>query len=448
MLVVVYISTFLLSVLCIVAYLKLRTSQSRKDDAAQNPTFLSFQRTYIPIYLLVVLGDWLQGPYLYRLYHYYGYVETQVAVIYVSGMVSSALFFPLKDVIADKLGRRKTTIIFCLLYSLSCLATLFPNYGVLLIGRCTAGLTNSILFKAMESWYVHEHLETYDFPKEWISVTFSHVAFGSSIVAVLAGFLADVVARWLSFGPVAPFALAVPIFPGAMMLVLTLWVENFGEQKKINKEEVKKSCMEGLKAIVQNIDVFLIGAIQSLFESVLFVFAFIWTPALDVFHDIPLGIAFASFMVCFMLGTILCDYLIAKVGYSMTRLLTVISGSAAVVFFIAAFFARDKNALFYRLKVLICLQLFELICGFYFPIMRVLREKVLPEEYRLSIINWFRVPLTIVSSLALLLLHDATGGIPEIFLFCGLMMSLAWVCSFRFARSASGTSDNEETLSA
>ncbi len=446
MLVVTYISLFLLSVLCTVAYIKFRTTTSSRDESTQNPTFLSFLKTYIPVYLLVVLGDWLQGPYLYRLYHYYGYQETQVAIIYVCGMISSTVFFPAAEVIANRYGRRKTAIVCCLLYSVSCMATSISNYGVLLIGRCIAGLSNSILFKTMESWYVHEHTTTYDFPKEWILVTFSHVAFGSSAVAVAAGVLADVVTRWLSLGPVAPFILAVPMFAVAVALILSLWVENRGEEKKISRDQITKSCMEGLKTIAQNADLFLIGTIQSLFESVLFVFVFIWTPALDVFHDIPLGIAFASFMVCFLLGTILCDYVISKIGYSTTRLLVVLSGSASLVFFIAAYFAKDKSAILYRLKILLCLQLFELICGFYFPIMRTLREKVLPEEHRLSVINWFRVPLTVISSAALLFLHDASGGIPEIFVFCGVMMMVAFVCSFRFA---SNTSNSEsETISA
>lgn len=448
MLVVTYISLFLLCVLCVVAYVKFRTTTSSKDESTRNPTFLTFLRAYIPVYLLVVLGDWLQGPYLYRLYHYYGYQETQVAIIYVCGMISSVSFFPAAEVIANRYGRRKTTVATCLLYSISCMATLIPNYGVLLVGRCIAGLSNSILFRTMETWYVHEHTTTYDFPKEWILVTFSHVAFASSAIAVVAGVLADVVTRWLSFGPVAPFILAVPMFMAAVVLVLSLWVENCGEEKRISKDQIKKSCMEGLKTILQNADLFLIGTIQSLFESVLFVFVFIWTPALDVFHDIPLGIAFASFMVCFLLGTILCDYVIAKIGYSTTRLLTLLSGGATLVFFTAAYFAKDKNAVFYRLKILICLQLFEVICGFYFPIMRTLREKVLPEEHRLSVINWFRVPLTVVSSMALLLLHDASGGIPEIFAFCAVMMLVACFCSFRFATSTSSSEEDSTQVSA
>lgn len=367
-----------------------------------------------------------------------------MAVIYVSGIISSTIFFPAKDLITSKLGRRKTAVTFCALYMLSCLLILIPRYSVLILGRCIAGLSNSILFSTLESWCVHEHLENFDFPKEWLPITFSHVAFGSSVVAVVAGFLADIGARWLNFGPEAPFVLAAPVFIGSIACLLVFWNENFSEKKEISQEAVRKSCSEGLKTILQNVDLFLVGAIQSLFESVVFVFVFIWTPALDVYHDISLGVAFATFMVCFLLGGIVCDYLIAKVGYTMTRLLVLISAAASAVFVVAAYFAPTDKGNVHRFKILLCLQVFEFLCGFYFPIMRVLREKVLPEEHRLSITNWFRVPLTVLSSLTLLLFHDTSGGIPEIFLFCAAMMALAFAFSFRFAGTSSSNSDDSQ----
>ena len=298
----------------------------------------------------------------------------------------------------------------------------------------------------METWYVHEHINTYDFPKEWVPITFSHVAFGSSIVAVAAGVLADAFARWLSLGPMAPFILAVPFLLASVGCLIAFWTENFGEQKPFSLSKERKSCMEGLKTIVQNVDLFLVGAIQSLFESVVFVFVFVWTPSLDVFHDVPLGIIFASFMVCFLLGSITCDHLISKVGYSMTRLLVLLSASAAVLFLVMAQFARDTSGPVYRIRMLFCLQLFELICGFYFPIMRVLREKFLPPEHKLSVTNWFRVPLTILSSLALLCFHDTARGIPQIFLFCAVMMVLAFLTSLRFARSGSSNTETDSQL--
>lgn len=367
-------------------------------------------------------------------------------MIYACGIVSSAIFMPAKDIISDKLGRRATVVLFCVLYSLSCLLILIPHYGVLIIGRCVAGLTNSILFSTMETWYVHEHINNYDFPKEWVPITFSHVAFGSSIVAVAAGVVADIFARWFSLGPPAPFIAAIPVLLSSIAALLLVWTENFGEERTFSFSKERKSCLEGLKTIAQNVDLFLVGAIQSLFESVVFVFVFIWTPSFHIFHDVPLGIVFASCMVCYLLGSITCDHLISKVGYSMTRVLVVLSACASFIFIIAAHFARDPSGYLYRIKMLFCLQSFELLCGFYFPVMRVLREKFLPAEHKLSVTNWFRVPLTIFSSLALLNFHDSSHGIPQIFVFCAIMMALALVTSLRFARGGVNTTQTSNGL--
>jgi hypothetical protein len=42
---------------------------------SQNEDFLRFQRLYLVAYCLIMLADWLQGPYLYRLYGHYGYLK-------------------------------------------------------------------------------------------------------------------------------------------------------------------------------------------------------------------------------------------------------------------------------------------------------------------------------------------------------------------------------------
>ena len=426
MLVVIYSSLFLLAILSVATYFKLRVV---KDESATNPTFVQFLRRYIPLYLVVVLGDWLQGPYLYRLYHYHGFMEVQVAVIYVCGMVSSALVFPAKDIIANRLGRKRTIVSFCVLYAVSCLATAVPNYGVLLIGRCLSGLSNTIVFSTLESWYVHEHTEHFDFPREWIPLTFSHIAFGSSVAAIAAGIMADALARWINLGPVSPFMAACPILLASVIPISALWGENSGEKESITLKEFRKSSFDGLKTIAQNIPIFLTGTIQSLFESVVFVFVFIWTPALDVYHDLPLGIAFASFMTCFLVGFLVCDYLIAKDMYPKSQVLVAVTSAATMVFLLAAYFAYDQTATLYRLRMLICLQAFELLCGIYYPVLRALRESMVPKEAQLSTVNWFRVPLTFLSSFALLSLQGASGGPPEVFLFCAGGMALAALAS-------------------
>lgn len=57
--------------------------------------------------------------------------------------------------------------------------------------------------------------------------------------------------------------------------------------------------------------VLLLGIVQSLFESAMYIFVFMWTPTLEagVAHDIPHGVVFATFMVSIMVGSYLFNSL-------------------------------------------------------------------------------------------------------------------------------------------
>ena len=69
--------------------------------------FSSFQKSFFLVYFLALLGDWLQGPYVYKLYAFYGFKESQIAVLYVAGFASSVLFGTCTGPLADLWGRRK-----------------------------------------------------------------------------------------------------------------------------------------------------------------------------------------------------------------------------------------------------------------------------------------------------------------------------------------------------
>lgn len=308
MFVIAYASLVLLSTLCFVLYQKYGGFAHEK---ATNPQFIQFQRPYVLLYAVAVLGDWLQGPYLYKLYHYHGFLESQVAVIYVFGIVSNVLFTPMKEVVADRMGRKKTAIVFAALYAFSSVVATIPNFVLLIIGRVIGGVANSFLFASMETWYTHEHLDTHDFPKEWVPVTFSLATFASSIVAVLAGVLADVFAHWFGLGPPAPYALAVPVLLATGVTIVFLWGENYGpENSRLSAATLKNSFVGGMQALCSKAEVFFVGSIQALFESVIFIFVFIWTPTLSPAKTVfPLGIIFATFMVAFLIGELTCKHL-------------------------------------------------------------------------------------------------------------------------------------------
>ena len=62
---------------------------TNSDVGGQTPQFKAFQRTYLTVYLLMMAGDWLQGPYMYALYDAYGFKHEEIAALFVAGFISA-----------------------------------------------------------------------------------------------------------------------------------------------------------------------------------------------------------------------------------------------------------------------------------------------------------------------------------------------------------------------
>ena len=63
---------------------------TNSDVGGQTPQFKAFQRTYLTVYLLMMAGDWLQGPYMYALYDAYGFKHEEIAALFVAGFCFGA----------------------------------------------------------------------------------------------------------------------------------------------------------------------------------------------------------------------------------------------------------------------------------------------------------------------------------------------------------------------
>ena len=67
--------------------------------------------------------------------------------------------------------------------------------------------------------------------------------------------------------------------------------------------------------------VLLLGVVQSLLESCMYIFVFLWTPVLDT-GSTPLGMVFSCFMVCIMVGSAFFSILSQR-GMSEAKILKV-----------------------------------------------------------------------------------------------------------------------------
>ncbi|XP_067935678.1 molybdate-anion transporter-like [Watersipora subatra] len=420
MMVITYIAFLILSVCC--AALTTYVWKSRKASTViNNPNFTKFQRQYFSAYFLALIADWLQGPYLYRLYRYYGFEQAQIAVLYVVGYASTVILGTWAPFVANKYGRRNLCVVFTVIYSIACFMKLSTSYGLLLLGRMFGGVATSLLFSAYEAWYIHEHIETHDLPKEWIVETMKKLSVWNGSLAVLSGVIANAFAEWLDLGPVAPFMLAIPCLLISGIIIMTTWSENYGTQNL----KFKSACLSGLREINESRKIMLIGAIQSMFESVMALIVFLWTPVLWPGHP-SLGVVFSSFMVCIMIGTslheLLTRYHTESLALALSITMAFISCCICVIFTHPDY--TNTRICF------ISFLLYQISVGIYFASISAIREEIIPENHAVSIMNWFRVPLNIISCIVLMLLHDETfrHGNRLIFIICCALLFCALIC--------------------
>ncbi|XP_030625418.1 molybdate-anion transporter [Chanos chanos] len=429
MFVTAYLAFVLLVALCVGLELTARrlASPQTAPTAVANPAFRRFQTLFLKAYLLALWADWLQGPYLYKLYRHYSFLESQIAILYVCGLASCVLFAPVAGWLPQVLGRRRTCLLFCLTYSACCFTKLSRDYFVLILGRVLGGLSTSLLTTAFEAWYVHHHIEVHDFPKEWIPSTFSKAADWNHVLAVGAGLVANLFAEWLGLGPVAPFLLAIPSLAACSWLVLSDWGL---EEKEEGAQEDKngpllgpssapqirmsararfwRSCLEGLRCLLSDRRVLLLGGVQALFESVLYIFVFLWTPVLDP-HGPPLGIIFSCLMAASMAGSTLFRLATsARYRLQPAHLLCLTVLLAFFSFFMLTFSTAPGQPR--PRESLLAFLLLELACGLYFPTVSFLQGRVIPMERRAGVLAWFRLPLHLLACLGLLALHGEVSG--------------------------------------
>jgi len=434
-----------LSAGCFLLYKKSRQAEIFSSQGT-NPVFQKFQRIYFVVYLPAVYADWLQIPYLYKIYDSYGFLESQIAVLYIFGLLSSLLFGSCAGSLSQRYGRKPLCLIFVLVYCVSAGLKTSSNYGALLVSEILRGAATSVLFAAMEAWYVHEHTETHDFPKEWIPLTFNKASFWNGILAIGAGLFSFIPGNYFPDGPKWPVGISIPCFLFSGFMIATKWSDNCGN----GKPNFKKSLIQGFRSIVADPRIMLIGAIQSIFESIIVVFAFLWTPVLTQVtrtFSPPLGLIFANFMLCsfagassFQVVTRLHFSALAPFSSSSSRFdirprhaLVVAVGVALL-----AFIPLAVNAHFRVSAPLVTLAAFmtlQFAAGLYFPAMSRLRKSTLPAGHQLSIANFFRAPLYLIACAGLFVLHEDASrhGNSLIFIASCLLISSALVSSILLA---------------
>ncbi|XP_041350449.1 molybdate-anion transporter-like isoform X2 [Gigantopelta aegis] len=390
---------YVLTLLCAVLFVYTKTSLKPVNDVG----FLGFQRTYLFVYLLAMGGDWLQGPHVYALYESYHMSTHQIEILFVAGFGSSMIVGTIVGSFADKYGRKLNCIIYGVLYGLACITKHFDSFWILMLGRLLGGTATSILYSAFESWLVYEHHHR-KYDSELLGNIFSHAILGNSLVAIVAGLVAQFFAD--RFGFVAPFDVSLTVLITMIVIVYLTWTENYGDQS-VN---ISQSFKNAFTAIRTDHKVLCLGAIQSLFEGSMYVFVLEWTPALtpappqvssqrNLLEDdkqmedghrgtIPHGHIFAAFMVAVMLGS--CIFKLLSRYTSIESFMRPVLLVSALSLLMPILFPGNQLIIFIGFLV------FEMCVGLFWPSLGTMRGKYVPEETRATVMNFFRIPLNMI----------------------------------------------------
>ncbi|VDP08400.1 unnamed protein product [Soboliphyme baturini] len=382
-------------------------------STVSNADFVSFRNVFVIGHVGCLFAESLQAPFLYVLFNSYGYLESQIAVLYMSGLLVNIVFTMVTARLVQRVERR---LLCCLCISLSCVACLLKlsqAYEVLLVSRALDGVVASLLLVPFHEWYLHEHLIRHDFPTEWIAVAFREVAVAHGFLAIVddtqeaKGYFADMLVR-VSGLVVSPFLMSVVFHIASGTWIFQKWPPN-----RLDISKRSYFCGEALGAIrvlVVRPKVLLLCTIQALFESTLCLFIFLWTPLLlpsrPLILDGPnFGVIFACFMASALLGTLLHHRLRCMIQESTLLWLSVslsfIGMTAAVII---SYPTATSVLRFYVLVVTFCL--YEFGVGMYFPTMQYLQKHLLPAENRSALLVLVRVPLNALAVCGLLFLHS------------------------------------------
>jgi len=392
---------------------------SPSKELQETTMFAQFRWQYLLAYIGIMLADGLQGTHLYVLYEGYGY---SVASLYSLGFVSGAFSSPFTGAFVDKFGRKKAAMLYCLLEIVINYMEQYPILIGLVMSRVIGGITTNLLCSCFETWLVTEH-RSRGFSEEKLEIILRDSGIVSNSAAILSGFLAHCLASAL--GPVGPFQGAVTTTFFALILVASLWTENYGDAGGVVLS-FHGHIAGAFSTISKDSKISRIGLIQGLVEGALQTFVFLWSPALrqlsasapsstiglDEYGEPAYGLIFGAFMACAVVGgfvapisrRLVFSFLPLKRKKDLMAndeeshgldptpvniLCTLCYLVGAALLFVPCALTKDSPHAFSICFV--SFMIYEFVVGVYVPSEGVIRSIYMPSESMCSIINILRI---------------------------------------------------------
>jgi hypothetical protein len=312
-------------------------------------------------------------------------------------------------------------------------------------------MSTSLLFTAFESWMVSEHRKK-KFHESLLGSTFNISAWGNGLMAIGAGFLAQVSADLQ--GDIGPFQVAILLTIVCLVLVL-FWGENYGGVgSSSGSDSGSSSIIDSIKTSVQvmrtNPTILFLGLSQAFFEGAVYTFVFMWVPSMLTVCSsagmgaLPTGLVFSSFMLAMTLGGMVFGMIIPFFPGGAEWLCVFVYLTAACAMAVPVFY-------FDFWSVLVSFLVLEAMVGMFNSCGGTLRSKYYPENVQSSIMSVFRLPLNLLVVLGTKLTDNANSAetLKPVFIVIVAMHGIAFVLQLLLVMSASkdgGKANDEDKL--
>ncbi|CAB9521376.1 Molybdate-anion transporter [Seminavis robusta] len=417
------------------------------DDAAtsekqDHASFMSLRITYLIVTLVVMLADGLQGTHLYVLYEGYGFT---VANLYCLGFVTGGLASPITGPLVDKLGRKKSAILYCLLEIFINRLEQYPILAGLIISRMIGGITTNLLSTVFDTWLDTEYRRRGIQKKGGYEIIMRDSVIVSNLAAIGSGYLAHVLAE--TYGPKGPFEGAVACTSIALVVIMFIWAENYGCGEDQELKSMREFMDDAVTAFKNDNKVLRLGIIQGLTCASIQIFIFLWSPALRHFAtsapqgsigldgngEPAYGLIFGAFMAAGVLGGLTAPWVrqlstAMMMKYNDTNVVSqlgrdgeqtnddrpmAVEALSTICYLASAFLLLlpcllDGEGEHSFSICLVAFLIYEFIVGLYLPCEGVLRSIYFPAEGRASILTLPRIVVNCSVSVGVVLTNYMT----------------------------------------
>jgi MFS family permease len=252
-----------------------------------------------------------------------------VATLYCLGFATGGFASPITGPLVDKLGRKKSAMLYCALEIAINRLEQYPMLAGLIISRMVGGITTNLLSTVFDTWLDTEYRRLGLKKEGGYEIIMRDSVIVSNLAAIGSGYLAHILAE--SYGPKGPFEGAVTCTSIALIVIMFLWTENYG----CGEHQVKglRDFMDDAVAAFQSDNkVLRLGIIQGLTCASIQIFIFLWSPALrhfaghapkgtlglDSSGEPAYGLIFGAFMAAGVLGGLTAPWLRSLAGYLMS----------------------------------------------------------------------------------------------------------------------------------